>query len=63
MTPDAPPEIIAHERVHVRQCERWGPFFVPAYLLAMLATRIMGGNPYWDNPFEAEARRESSSAT
>ena len=23
-----------HERVHVRQCERWGPLFLPAYLLA-----------------------------
>lgn len=25
-----------HERVHVRQYERWGPFFVPAYLCAGL---------------------------
>ena len=23
-----------HERVHVRQCHRWGPFFIPAYLAA-----------------------------
>src|SRR5688500_14561895 len=22
-----------HELVHVRQYERWGPFFIPAYLL------------------------------
>src|SRR5881392_3399469 len=22
-----------HERVHVRQYERWGPFFIPAYVL------------------------------
>ena len=22
-----------HERVHVRQCERWGPLFIPVYLL------------------------------
>ncbi len=22
-----------HERVHVRQARRWGPFFIPAYLL------------------------------
>ena len=63
MTPDAPPEIISHERVHVRQCEHWGPFFIPAYLLATLAIRIRGGNPYWDNPFEVEARRQSSSTT
>jgi hypothetical protein len=26
----------AHEHVHVRQCERWGPFFLPAYLLSSL---------------------------
>ena len=26
----------SHERVHVRQCERWGPLFVPAYLAASL---------------------------
>ncbi|HMB91824.1 MAG TPA: hypothetical protein VKP65_13310, partial [Rhodothermales bacterium] len=25
-----------HERVHVRQVERWGLFFVPAYLLSSL---------------------------
>jgi len=25
-----------HERVHVRQYERWGPFFIPAYVLASL---------------------------
>src|SRR2546421_11484136 len=29
----------AHERVHVRQCEAWGPLFVPAYLVASLAAR------------------------
>src|SRR3954470_10469368 len=26
----------AHERVHVRQCERWGPLFLPAYGVASL---------------------------
>jgi hypothetical protein len=25
-----------HERVHVRQCEVWGPAFIPAYLVAGL---------------------------
>jgi hypothetical protein len=44
-----------HERVHVRQCERWGPAFIPAYLLASLAQFYMGGNAYRDNPFEREA--------
>jgi hypothetical protein len=44
-----------HERVHVRQCERWGPFFVPAYLLASLIAWLLGARPYLDNPFEREA--------
>ena len=45
-----------HERVHVRQCERWGPFFIPAYFLAGLVAILRGGNGYRDNPFEREAR-------
>ena len=44
-----------HERVHVRQCERWGPLFVPAYVAASLVVLFRGGNPYRDNPFEREA--------
>jgi hypothetical protein len=44
-----------HERVHVRQCERWGPFFIPAYLLASAAIALRGGRAYEDNPFEREA--------
>jgi hypothetical protein len=44
-----------HERVHVRQCERWGPLFIPAYLLASLLVLLRGGRPYEDNPFEREA--------
>jgi hypothetical protein len=47
----------AHERVHVRQCEQWGPFFIPAYLLASLAAILRGGNGYRDNWFEREAMR------
>ena len=45
----------SHERVHVRQCERWGPLFIPAYLLASVAVLLRGGRPYEDNPFEREA--------
>lgn len=44
-----------HERVHVAQCQRWGPFFLPAYLLASLYARLRGRRPYADNPFEREA--------
>jgi hypothetical protein len=45
----------SHERVHVRQYERWGPFFIPAYLLCSLWLSIRCKSPYWDNPFEKEA--------
>lgn len=44
-----------HERVHVRQCERWGPFFIPAYALAGLIAVLRGGSGYRDNWFEREA--------
>ena len=47
----------AHERVHVRQYELWGPLFVPAYLVAGACALAMGRHPYWDNPFEREANR------
>ncbi len=45
----------AHEMVHVRQFERWGPVMGPAYLLASLWQWIDGGDPYRDNPFERQA--------
>ena len=46
-----------HERVHVRQYERWGAWFIPAYLLASLWAAACGHHPYFDNPFEREAYR------
>ena len=49
-----------HELVHVRQYERWGPMFIPAYLAWSLYLWIRGRNPYLDNPFEIEAYREAS---
>jgi hypothetical protein len=51
-----------HERAHVRQCERWGPLFVPAYLCASLAAWARGADPYLDNPFERAARGEGPRA-
>lgn len=45
----------AHERVHVRQAERWGPLFIPAYFLLSLLVFLKGGRAYEDNPFEREA--------
>jgi hypothetical protein len=49
-----------HERVHVAQYERWGPFFIPLYLLFTLIIYCRGGRPYLDNPFELEAFRTTS---
>ena len=45
----------SHERVHVRQYERWGPLFIPLYLSASAWALAAGRHPYWDNPFEREA--------
>ena len=49
-----------HERVHVRQCERWGPLFIPAYLVACGLAFLSGGRAYEDNPFEREAFAEAA---
>jgi hypothetical protein len=50
----------AHERVHVRQYERWGVFFFPAYLGSSLWQWLRGRDPYRDNRFEREAFREAA---
>jgi hypothetical protein len=50
----------AHERIHVRQYERWGPVFIPAYFAASLWLLLIGRDPYADNPFEREAFRLES---
>lgn len=44
-----------HELVHVRQYERWGPLFIPVYLLSSLYLWLRGRDAYFDNPFEREA--------
>ena len=48
-----------HERVHVRQFERWGFFMGPAYLLASAWQWYRGRDAYRDNPFERQAYREA----
>jgi hypothetical protein len=45
----------AHERAHVRQCERWGVLFIPAYAIASLAAAVRGNHYYRGNVFEREA--------
>lgn len=49
-----------HEHVHVRQYERWGPLFLPAYLLSSLYLWVINRDPYRDNPFEVEAYAKAS---
>jgi hypothetical protein len=50
-----------HELVHVRQFEKLGVFFMPAYLLASAWAVIRGRHFYRDNYFEADARRRAMS--
>ncbi len=45
-----------HEQVHVRQVERWGGLFIPAYLIASVLAWKRGGHYYLDNHFERDAR-------
>lgn len=45
----------AHEQVHVRQYERWGLLFGPAYLASSLLQWLRGRRPYLDNHFERQA--------
>ena len=49
----------SHEQVHVRQYERWGPFFLPAYLLSSLWQLACGRRCYRDNWFERQAYERS----
>jgi hypothetical protein len=44
-----------HEWVHVRQYERWGPLFIPAYLGWSLGLWLARRDAYLENPFEREA--------
>ena len=46
-----------HEHVHVRQYERWGPLFLPAYAASSLWQGLRGRRPYLDNHFERQAYR------
>jgi len=50
----------AHERVHVRQYERWGIAFFPAYAASSVWQWLRGRRAYWDNHFEVEARSRSA---
>ncbi len=49
-----------HEHVHVRQVERWGPFFLPAYVVAGVWSWCRTRSAYYENPFEREAFGEDA---
>jgi hypothetical protein len=49
-------DLLAHELVHVRQYERLGALFMPAYLWASATAWLHGGHHYLDNRYEIEAR-------
>lgn len=55
-TPQELARLRAHELVHVRQYERWGPVFFFAYAASSLWQLLRGRRAYWDNHFEVEAR-------
>ena len=50
----------SHERVHVRQARRWGPFFLPAYVGGSVVALVRGRHFYRGNAFEMEAYGETS---
>lgn len=49
----------AHELVHVEQAEKWGPFFLPGYVLLAILQWFRSGRGYWDHPWEVEARERA----
>jgi hypothetical protein len=49
----------AHEHVHVRQYEQWGPLFLPAYVASSLWQLACGRRCYRDNWFERQAYEQS----
>ncbi|NEX64255.1 hypothetical protein [Noviherbaspirillum galbum] len=49
--------VLAHELVHVRQAEVWGPFFPIAYLASSALAALQGKDAYWHNHFEIAARK------
>jgi hypothetical protein len=53
----------AHERVHVRQYEAWGPLFPLLYLAASAAALVRGRGAYRGNAFERQAFAETGEAS
>jgi len=54
--------VVGYDRVcleRTRRHERWGPFFIPAYVASSLVCRLRGRDPYRANRFEREAYDEA----
>jgi hypothetical protein len=60
--PDALAATRAHERVHVRQYETWGPLFPLVYLASSAVALLRGHAAYAGNTFERQAFRETGEA-
>ena len=54
-----PADVLAHECEHIRQWSKFGPAYLPLYFGASALAWVRGGRPYWDNTFEAAARRRA----
>jgi hypothetical protein len=50
----------AHERVHVKQYERWAVLFLLAYPAESLLQLLLGRRPHLDNRFEVQARVQAA---
>jgi hypothetical protein len=56
VSPAALAQCRAHERVHVRQYERYGLFFFALYAASSAWQWLRGRSPYSENYFERQAR-------
>jgi hypothetical protein len=54
-----PPDILAHECEHSRQWGRFGPLYLVLYAASSGLAFLQGRRAYWDNAFEAAARRRA----
>lgn len=52
---DRTPQLFDHERHHATQWARWGPLFLPAYLLACGWSWLLTGDGHSANRFEVSA--------
>lgn len=51
--------VIEHELVHFKQARQWGPLLPIAYGAAAIVAMLRGGDAYFDNWFETQARDQS----